>query len=279
MKLFPLLASSLLGVQGMTYDDVVKKLVSGYELIYHLQPSACELVSGQEINREDTSFSSTIDNWELFYDKRFGPTPYFAAGREEICYNTTGAGVPYYTLETLRVYENELATFTIETADPTVTNWAQTSETVYSCQLSDVSFTSRDAASFEMCSPGDVRAALRKGERIRYVTDYSKCAIDSDDGMGAIGGSNLHSSYDIAAEGAAGDFAISWNRRTLIKNYQGEGYVYDVVLGRLDSASRVSTLTASDITTTSYEEEYIETFSCDFGCGNDSAMRLFKAAL
>ncbi len=150
MKFFPLLAGSLLGVQGMTYNDVVKNLESGYELIYHLQPSACQLVSGQEVSREDTWFSSTIDDWELFYDKLFGPTPYFVTSREEINYNTTGAGVPYYTIETLRVYENELATFTIETADPTVKNWAQTSETVYSCQLSDVSFTSRDSKSLEV---------------------------------------------------------------------------------------------------------------------------------
>lgn len=260
----------------MTYNDVVKKLESGYELIYHLRPSACELASGPDICSEDTTFSSTIDNWELFYDKRFGPTPYFATGREEITYNTTGAGVPFYTLETLRVYENEVATFTIETADPTARNWVQTSETVYSCQLGDVSFTARDARSLEMCSLGDVREALRKGERIRYVTDYSKCAIDSDEGMGAIGGSNLHSTYDIMAEGAD-DFTIAWNRRTLIKNYQGEGYVYDVVRGQLEATSLEATLTASDITTTSYEEEYIETFSCRFGCGDEAAMRLYKA--
>jgi len=278
MKFMSLLACSLLGVQGLTYNDIVKKLESGYELIYHLKPADCELVSGPAISREDTSFSSTIDNWELFYDKRFGPTPYFATGREEITYNTTGAGIPYYTLDTLRVYEDELATFTIETADPTAKNWAQTSETVYSCKLSDVSFTTRDSASIKMCSLGEVKAALRKGERIRYVTDYSKCAIDSDDGMGAIGGSNLHATYDIIPE-EGDDFAISWNRRTLIKNYQGEGYVYDVVLGHLDSASLVSTLTASDIATTTYEEEYIETFSCNFGCGDESAMRLYKAAL
>lgn len=262
----------------MTYNDVVKKLESGYELIYHLKPSDCELTSGPQISREDMSFSSTIDNWELFYDKRFGPVPYFATGREEISYNTSGAGVPYYTLDTLRVYENDVATFTIETADPTVRNWVQTSESVYSCQLRDVSFTSRNSRSLQMCSLGEVAAALRKGERIRYVTDYSKCAIDSDDGMGAIGGSNLHTTYDIVPD-EGDDFAISWNRRTLIKNYQGEGYVYDVVLGHLDSASQVSTLTASDITTTTYDEEYIETFSCHFGCGDDSAMRLYTPVL
>ncbi len=131
---------------------------------------------------------------------------------------------------------------------------------------------------WQMCSLGDVKAALRKGERIRYVTDYSKCVLDSEESMGAIGGSNLHSTYDIVAE-TAEDFAIFWKRRRLIKNYLGEGYVYDAQQAHLDSASLVATLTASDITTTSYEEEFIDIFSCDFGCSDDSAMRLFKAVL
>ena len=127
-----------------------------------------------------------------------------------------------------------------------------------------------------MCSLTDVKDSLREGERIRYVTDYSKCEIDSDEGMGAIGGSNLHSTYDIIPNGDD-NFIISWNRRTLIKNYQGEGYVYDVVLGTIDSTTSLSNLTASDITTTTYNEEYIETFICDVGCGSDAAMRIFKA--
>ena len=89
-------------------------------------------------------YTSTIDNWELFYDKRFGKIPYFATGREELTYDVSGVGLPYYKVETLRVYEDEHATFTLEVADPSLENWVQTSETIYSCRLNDVTFVSKD---------------------------------------------------------------------------------------------------------------------------------------
>jgi hypothetical protein len=49
----------------------------------------------------------------------------------------SGNGLPYYRLTTLRVYNDESATFTYETVDPVVTNWNQTSATVYKCSLND----------------------------------------------------------------------------------------------------------------------------------------------
>lgn len=45
--------------------------------------------------------------------------------------------MPYYRLTTLRVYADDTATFTLETVDPVVVNWNQTSSTVYKCLLND----------------------------------------------------------------------------------------------------------------------------------------------
>jgi hypothetical protein len=71
------------------------------------------------------------------------------------------------------------------------------------------------------------------------------------------------------------DFHLIWNRRTLIKNYQGSGYVYDTVIGDYSSIDQNAAITASDILTTSYEEEYIETFSCSMDCAV-GAMRAYE---
>ena len=63
--------------------------------------------------------------------------------------------------------------------------------------------------------------------------------------------------------------------RTLIKNYQGPGYVYDVVEATLTANNMSVSITASDMTVSGYEEYYVETFTCGFDIAS-GAMRFYK---
>jgi hypothetical protein len=65
------------------------------------------------------------------------------------------------------------------------------------------------------------------------------------------------------------------NSRTLIKNYQGPGYVYDVVEAHAYGKDMTVSITASDMTVTGYEEYYVETFTCSFDPAV-GAMRFYK---
>lgn len=116
--------------------------------------------------------------------------------------------------------------------------------------------------------------------------------------MGATGGSSLDPYYDIilSTQGILpfhhpissfssfvlysyldnNAYNITWNRRTLIKNYQGSGYVYDTVIGDYSSSTNIVSITASDILTTTYLEEYIETFTCLFDCINGGGMKIYE---
>jgi hypothetical protein len=260
---------------GSKYDEVVKELYNGRTYSYTVDPSQCSLQSGEALS--GSRYSNVIENWELFYDKRFGPKPYFAVSTEQLMYDTAGNGIPYYRLTTLRVYNDDSATFTHEIVDPLVVNWNQTSSTVYKCSLSDekqVIFQLRGGEVNQLCSSEALAQSLKDGNRVRYVTEYAKCLIDSEQGMGATGGSALDPYYDITYSQGS-DFHLIWNRRTLIKNYQGSGYVYDTVIGDYSSIDQVASITASDILTTSYEEEYIETFTCSLDCAV-RAMRVYE---
>lgn len=78
--------------------------------------------------------------------------------------------------------------------------------------------------------------------------------------MNASAGANLWSSSDKASSGNNAIF--DWGRKSMFKNYQGPGYVYDVVKGSLDSAAGTAHFSASDMETTTYKSYYIETFDC-----------------
>lgn len=122
--------------------------------------------------------------------------------------------MPYYRLTTLRVYQDDTATFTFEIADPTVVNWNQTSTSVYKCSLTDENQVKFELHGSEVaqvgglsalpfviflkiCSANVLIASLQSGKRVRYVTEYAKCFFEGEEGMGATGGSSLHTYYDI----------------------------------------------------------------------------------
>lgn len=109
----------------------------------------------------------------------------------------------------------------------------------------------------------EIIQAVDEGRRVTYVTEYEKCYFEGDVSMGAIGGSSLDTSYDITGDN------VNWQRRTLIKNYQGKGYVYDAVQFRASRVDESVLISASDIITTTYNAEYVESFSCKL---NESVM-------
>lgn len=276
-------------VNATDFQELVDGLTNGHTFRWTVTPANCDLISSSgTINQYKASqtLSGEIDNWEYFYDPRFGPQHYFAVSTEQIAFDTAGLDAPYYKLYALRVYQNETATFTVETVAPNPEVWNQTSSARYLCELSkvkEVSFMKKEAKAYRLSTLKELDQALSQGRRVRYVSDYSKCSIDSDLGMGAIGGSNLDSAYEIAYDSdndqseRAQDRNISemtWGRKTLIQNYQGEGYVYDVVQGLLSASLNIVNLTASDILTTSYREEYIETFTCSLSA-DLGAMRFY----
>ena len=55
--------------------------------------------------------------------------------------------------------------------------------------------------------------------------------------------------------------------------------MYDVVESIYNSEEGNLSLTASDILTTTYEEEYVETFFCSLNCEEESAARFYAAVL
>lgn len=260
------------------YKDVTKGLYDGHGYSWTVVPAKCKLESGDASIAKSTRYASSIDNWEDFYDERFSPIPYFATSAESLQFDVSGKGKPYYQFSTLRVYSDDHVTLTIDLVDTVETNWNSTATAVFSCDMNaddQVKLERRDNTNKMLCSAQEIMMALNSGSHVRYVTEYAKCDIDSEDGMGATGGSNLDSMYEVLAT-ADGEGEILWNRRTLIQNYQGSGYCYDVVEGSMQASTGIVKLTASDILVGTYEPEYVETFTCSVGCGPENGFKVYQ---
>jgi hypothetical protein len=130
-----------------------------------------------------------VDNWEYFY-QGFGPQKYVAMGNENLLFDVEGKNKPFYRLNTLRVYENNSATFTIEAVNTTVYDWAQVNYVKYLCDMSNsnhIRFRQRSTENTRLTSMEQIMSALSDGYNVRYVSEYAKCYINGELGMGATG--------------------------------------------------------------------------------------------
>jgi hypothetical protein len=132
-------------------------------------------------------------------------------------YDTKGENPSFYRLNTLRVYENNTATFTIELVNTTVVNWSQIGYAQFLCDLKDerqVKLQKRSSKSMQLRTMEDIINALSAGLDVRYVSEYANCYIDGELGMGATGGSNLHNSFDIHfdTEQNYDSYILTWDR-------------------------------------------------------------------
>jgi hypothetical protein len=265
------LSSSSIVVESLTgtdFNSVLDDLTSGNLLQWIAMPAQCTpLSSSENAITIPGKLVATIDDWEYFYDPRFTPQKYFATSIEHLVFDENGDGDPYYRLTTLRFYDNNTVELSFETISPSYPKrfWVQTGFVSFSCSLEDDSIQmihkGGPSLTWNMLhSLDDVMNAIDGGARVTYVTRYANCSVDSSESMGAIGGSSLDQSYELETD------MLKWKKVSLIKDYQsrtGKGYVYDAVEANANFSSGMINFTASDITTTTYSETYIETFTCE----------------
>ena len=201
---------------AIKFDEVLNTLYSGGTYSYAVFPNRCVQTYGGENALLASAYSALIDNWEYFYEG-FGPQKYFAAGSENLMYQVKGESKPFYRLNTLRVYDNSTATFTMEFVNTTSYDWSQSGYVKFSCDMNDekqIKFQRRASSSTLLITMEEIATALSEGFNVRYVSEYAKCYIDGELGMGATGGSNLDSSFDLRfeVEDNFDSYAISWDR-------------------------------------------------------------------
>jgi len=256
-----------------SYKELTSALYEGRLVSWSVNIPACSLLMGSAdiIDKyQKLAVSGTLDTWERFFDSKFGPLDYLSSSESQLEFadSEDSAVTPFYRINTIRIYENNSATLQVETVDPQPSGWVQSGTAKWLCDFTSVassaSLVDMSGKTEEIGGADDLKVALQGGSQVRYLAEYSKCIFDGEGlGMNASAGANLWSSSDrVSSSGDNANTIFDWSRKSMFKNYQGPGYVYDVVKGSLDSAAGLAHFTASDMETTSYKAYYIETFDC-----------------
>lgn len=242
---------------------------------------ACSLLTGSADitdKYQKLAISGTLDTWERFFDAKFGPLDYLSSSESQLEFadSEDSPVTPFYRINTIRIYENNSATLVVETVDPQPSGWVQSGSSKWLCAFTSasadasagVTLVDMSGKTEEIGGANDLKASLQGGLKVRYLAEYNNCIFDGEGlGMNASAGANLWSSSDRSSSSSSSsennaNTIFDWSRKSMFKNYQGPGYVYDVVKGSLDSTAGMTHFTASDMETTTYKAYYIETFDC-----------------
>ncbi len=270
-----------------SYDEVIDSLESGHLVNWNADLTQCELLeSSDSIMSEASVFiHGNLNNYERFYSPAFGEQKYLSASESKLDFplGEVSEKKPYYTISTVRMYDNSTVAFSLEHVDPlpdptSPAEWQQSAIASWTCDMKTGMKFSTKPQSTDAQLPGRVQpsldalmTALKEGYEVRYIVHYDKCLIDGQPATkyGAAGASVLTTAYDMTKSSD-----LQWNRSSMFKNYQGAGYVYDVVEATLSSKTKRVDFTASDLLTNTLEQAYEETFDCGVE-GKDAAVQFY----
>jgi len=270
-----------------SYDEVIDSLESGHLVSWNADLTQCILLGSSDSSISDSSvfIRGNLNNYERFYAPAFGTQKYLSASESKLDFpvGEISDKKPHYTISTVRMYDNSTVAFSLEYVDPlpdptTPAEWQQTALSAWTCDMKAGMQFSTKPQSADSQLPGRLepsldalKAALEKGYEIRYIVHYDKCLMDGQPATkyGAAGAAVLTTAYDMTKSGD-----LQWNRSSMFKNYQGSGYVYDVVEATLSTKTKRVDFTASDMLTNTLEQAYEETFDCGIE-GKDAAVQFY----
>ncbi|XP_067659758.1 uncharacterized protein [Haliotis asinina] len=236
------------------FDEIFNSLVQGQLVRYYLKTSDCAVSGGQGAGALP-QLGGFIDTFEYFNDPAFGPTPYFGFSAFIPERNATG-GLVILLKEGL-VYKTgdvKLRLTTLSVDYQTVINKQN-----LVCKIG--SKTSNGSAMFfsggrtikQLTTFSSFVSALQSGAHVRFVVNYGLCNL----GVKAIGGGRIED-FEVSADGSM----VKSSQFKIITNYQGEGYVEDIVIGSFYSNSSAIFI-ASDVMVDTNDDVYVEEIDCE----------------
>ncbi|XP_064615553.1 uncharacterized protein LOC135479593 [Liolophura sinensis] len=251
-----------------SFEEIITALSHALPVTLYIDVPTCKLgnssnKSTETLNAGDDfaiqGYSVDIDTFELFNSSVFGPYPYFGFSDTPIVRTSRG---DMFQLREGKFYSVGGIFLTVTWLNPA--NYSRAQQFIFGCQLHDptrgnsgqIMAVTSDLNLTRVNSFGQLVSAIKSGYNFRFYVRYMNCKqgpkVNAFAG-GIIEGMNL----DPMGK------SVSFGKSKLITNYQGSGYVTDVVTGVIYENGFYATFTASDDYVQTFKRVYIETFVCD----------------
>ncbi|ESO91310.1 hypothetical protein LOTGIDRAFT_228780 [Lottia gigantea] len=229
------------------FDNLIKRMKGGSVIRFVIDPQYCKS------NNSDVIYGGDIEVFEFFFDSIFGPDQYFGFSESAVAVNSTGGVVT--VLKEGYVYNNSGVQLKLTTLAPDLTTVLDKSMVACQFQGKGVLFYESRKQISTLESFQELTKALLNGQDVRFTADYRSCP-------------------PISAGALSGDFTftkdgdqitkLTFSQSKVITNYQGSGYVTDIVIGHIFQNGSV-TFYASDVQTFNHKPVYKETIRCKLG--------------
>lgn len=242
-----------LGVVLPSLDALLKALFSGYPVRYRATLSTCVMGTPSGVVTPPQEIVAFVDAFEFFNDtQRFFMEPHIGFSSSSQSVDFTGVQME---LTEVRVYTTGRVSVDLSFLSGDLRQLL--GKVSYNCTTAtgnlasnSVTFMKEVVTLTALVTYQDLRDALTNGSRVHSVSDYKHCSINAT----AVGGSAIM------------DVKLYPDRMTssavkTITNYQGPGYVYDIVTTTYWANGSVIA-TASDRDVVTFQSYYVEQIDC-----------------
>ncbi|XP_071085848.1 uncharacterized protein [Haliotis cracherodii] len=252
--MIPASPSEVASTQLKGFQDILNALVQGQPVRYYLKTSDCT-VSGGKGAGALPQMGGYIDTFEYFNDPAFGPVPYF--GFSAFLPTRNASGGLFILLKEGLVYKTGDVKLRLTALSPdyqTVLNKQNLVCTIGSSGSSgSATFFSGERSVKQLTNFTSFVSILQNGGNVRFIANYGLCNM----GIKAIGGGRIED-FEVSTDGNM----VKSSQYKIITNYQGPGYVEDIVIGSFYSNSSAIFI-ASDVMVNTDNAVYVEEIDCE----------------